>query len=127
NKPSQIPITYNYTFSIQQDHPLRILLDLAYVGSMSNHLVYTMNLNGAPFGSAWLPQNQDPSKTPKFDGTTTLPTNLFRPYLGYGDILMYSFGANSNYNAFQASLNRRLSSNFQIVFAYTWSKARVVA
>ena len=53
-----------------------------------------MNLNGAPFGSAWLPQNQDPSKTPKFDGTTTLPTNLFRPYLGYGDILMYSFGAN---------------------------------
>ena len=127
DKHGQVPTTYNYNFSIQQELPHRFLLDLAYVGSVSNHLVYTMNLNGAPFGSAWLPQNQDPSKTPKFDGTTTLPTNLFRPYLGYGDILMYSFGANSNYNAFQASLNRRLSSNFQIGFAYTWSKAMGVA
>jgi Carboxypeptidase regulatory-like domain/TonB-dependent Receptor Plug Domain len=127
DKHGQVPTTYNYNFSVQQELPFRFLMDLAYVGSVSNHLVYTLNLNANPFGSAWLPQNQDPQKTPKFDGTTTLPNNLFRPYPGYGDILMYDFGSNSNYNAFQASLNRRLSANFQVGFAYTWSKAMGVA
>jgi hypothetical protein len=127
SKAGQVPTTYNYNLSIQQELPFRILLDVAYVGSVSTHQIYTENINALPFGSAWLPQNQDPSKTPKFDGTTTTSTNLYRPYQGYGDINMYGFGANSNYNAFQASLNRRLSTNFQIGLAYTFSKAMGVA
>jgi Carboxypeptidase regulatory-like domain len=127
DKHGQVPTTYNYNLSVQHELPFRFLLDLAYVGSVSNHLVYTLNVNGLPFGSAWLPQNQDPSKTPKFDGTTTTNTNLYRPYPGYSDINMYDFGANSNYNAFQASLNRRLSANFLFGLSYTWSKAMGVA
>jgi hypothetical protein len=123
DKQGQVPTTYNYNLGIQQELPFRLLLDMAYVGSVTNHNIYTMNVNGLPFGSAWLPQNQDPSKTPKFDGTTTNNTNLFRPYIGYGDINMYDFGANANYNAFQVSLNRRLAANFQLGVAYTWSKA----
>ncbi len=127
DKHGQVPTTYNYNLSVQHELPFRFLLDLAYVGSVSNHLVYTLNVNGLPFGSAWLPQNQDPSKTPKFDGTTTTNTNLYRTFPGYSDINMYDFGANSNYNAFQASLNRRLSANFQFGLSYTWSKAMGVA
>jgi len=123
DKQGQIPTVYNFNLGIQQELPFKLLLDMAYVGSVSNHNIYTMNINGLPFGSAWLPQNQDPSKTPKFDGTTTNNTNLFRPYPGYGDINMYDFGANSNYNAFQASINRRLAANLQIGASYTWSKA----
>jgi hypothetical protein len=127
SKAGQVPTTYNYNLGIQQELPFRFLLDLAYVGSVSNHQIYTLNVNGLPFGSAWLPQNQDPSKAPKFDGTTTTSTNLYRTYQGYGDINMYNFGANANYNAFQASLNRRLGANFQLGLAYTWSKAMGVA
>ena len=40
-------------------------------------------LTSCRLGSAWLPYSQDPTLTPKFDGTTNLPVNMYRPYAGY--------------------------------------------
>jgi hypothetical protein len=79
--------------------------------------------NVVGFGSAWLPQNQDPNVTPRFDGTTTLPTpNLYRPYPGYTNGNDFTWGASSNYNSLQVALNRRRGA-LQFGVAYTWSKA----
>ena len=119
-----LPSTYNWNFSVQHQLPYQMLLDVAYVGSSSSHAIYTLNINGMPFGSAWLPQNQDPTAgASKFDGTTTLPINYIRPYQGYGDINLQGQGAASNYNAFQTSLNRRMGKGLQAGVAYTWSHA----
>ena len=38
DKAGQVPTTYNYNLGIQQELPPRFLLDMAYVGSVSNHL-----------------------------------------------------------------------------------------
>ncbi|WP_180540564.1 TonB-dependent receptor [Nevskia soli] len=119
DKAGQIPTTYNYNLSIQREFAGGILLDVGYVGSVSNHLLYSTNINGNLFGSANLPQNQ-------INGQT-INQNLYRPYPGFADIQEFSFGANSNYNALQVSANRRLAHNFQVGLAYTWSKAMGVA
>ncbi len=119
-----LPTTYNWNAGFQHVLPYKLVADVAYVGSVSRHQVHTLNINGMPFGSAWLPQNQDPTLgTPRFDGTTTLPINYIRPYRGYGDINIQGMGAISNYNALQASLSRRLTEGLQLGVAYTWSKA----
>jgi len=119
SKQGQIPTTYNYNVSLQHELPSGILLDVAYVGSITNHGLYSININGNPFGSSNLPQNQ-------INGAP-INQNLYRPYPGYADIQQFSFGANSNYNALQVSVNRRLASNLQLGLAYTWSKALGVA
>jgi hypothetical protein len=117
-----IPTVYNYNAGIQRQLPLKLFADVSYVGNVQNHGYLAQPINYVPFGSAWLPQNQDPTVTPKFDGTTTLAANFYRPYAGYTSATDYTWGTNSNYSALQASLNRR-SGRLQLGAAYTWSKA----
>ena len=117
-----LPVTYNWNVSIQRELSFKTVLDVGYVGSISRHMVYTININPVPFGADWLPQNQDPTLgAAKTDGSTALPTNYLRPYQGYGDISMQAFGGNSNYNALQVSLNRRLATGLQLGVSYTYS------
>ncbi len=123
SRDGHVPTTYNWNVSIQRELPHQIMLDVAYVGSVSRHLLNIYNVNRPGFGSAWLPQNQDPTTTPRFDGTTTLPVNFTRPFRGYGDINITQFGATSNYNSLQVAVNRRLAQGLQFGVAYTWSKA----
>ncbi len=128
SKDGHVPTTYNWNAGIQRELPFKVLLDVGYAGSVSRHLLFNYNYNMAPFGSAWLPQNQDPTAAaPRFDGTTTLPNNFYRPFIGYGDVNVYGFGANSNYNSLQVAANRRLAKSLQFGVAYTWSHALGIA
>jgi len=123
SKGGQIPTTYNWNFTIQRELPSGIMFDVAYVGARSLHNLNIFNNNHTPFGSAWLPENQDPTNAaPTFDGRTTKPVNLYRPYLGFDNTNVTAFGASSNYHSLQASANRRLAKGMQFGLAYTWSK-----
>ena len=118
-----VPTTYNWNFSIQRQLPGNMLLDIGYVGSRSLYNIYRTNVNSVPFGSAWLPENQNPlSTTPLFDGSTTKAVNLYRPFPGYDNANVLSFGAPSKYNSLQVALNRRFSRNLTFGLAYTWSR-----
>lgn len=124
DKKGQIPTTYNWNFTIQRELPFNVLFDIGYVGSSSSHILYRYNENAIPFGAAWLPQNQDPLNTsPKFDGTTSIQPNFYRPYLGFANTIAYGFGANSNYNSLQVSATRRFGKDITFGVAYTWSKS----
>ncbi len=119
----QIPTTYNWNITIQRELPQAILFDIGYVGSSSSHMVYRYNANAIPLGSAWLPENQDPTNlNPKYDGSTTIASNFYRPYQGYGGTTIIGFGANSNYNSLQMSANKRFGEGLTFGVAYTWSK-----
>jgi hypothetical protein len=131
-KDGHVPATYNFNAGIQRELPGQILLDVSYVGTQSRHLTEFDPFNALPYGSAWLPQNQDPTLGSKLDGTTTLPGNLYRPYPGYagGRVTvgqsaqaLYSFGASTNYNALQISVNRRAGHGLVLGGTYAWSKA----
>jgi hypothetical protein len=123
-RDGKVPSTYNYNAGIQYRLPASFILDVAYAGSVSRHLLNRYDFNEAPFGSAWLPQNQDPTvANPTFDGNTTLPVNFYRPYIGFGRTDITAFGATSNYNSLQVALNRRVARGFNYGLAYTWSRA----
>ena len=132
----KIPTVYNYSLGVQQELPFNLLLDVSYVGSISRHLTSRYPFNEPAFGSAWLPENQDPTMAPKYDGTTTLPVDFTRPYVGYagygtasggnhpgGGGFITDFGGSSNYNALQIGVNRQMVAGLQMGFHYSWSKA----
>ncbi len=124
DKNGQIPTTYNWNLTVQRELPYQVLLDVGYVGSLANHIIYRRNQNAMPLGSAWLPENQDPlNSNPQFDGSTTKAVNFYRPYMGYGDATTVNFGANSSYHSLQVGANRRFGRDLTFGVAYTWSKA----
>lgn len=120
----KFPTVMNFNFGIQTELPFRFVLDTAYVGSQSRHLLDKINLNAIPYGATFLPQNQDPTKNPKAQlGSSAYDANFLRPFPGYGDIAIHREGSSANYNSLQVSVNRRFSGGFFFGLAYTWSKA----
>jgi hypothetical protein len=118
----KIPVIYNWNAGIQATLPKGFSTDIAYVGGTSRHLVDAYNLNGIPFGGAFLPQNQDPTKSSSLPGGASYDSVYIRPYQGIDNINMQNFGGTSNYNALQAQLNRRFSSGLFLAASYVWSK-----
>ncbi|HEY6344809.1 MAG TPA: Plug domain-containing protein [Bryobacteraceae bacterium] len=117
-----VPTVYNYNAGIQRQLPLKLFLDVSYVGSQSRHLWLAQPINTVPFGSAWQPYSQDPTVVDKFDGTTNLLANMYRPYPGYTNATDYTWGTSANFNALQVTINRRVGP-LQIGSNYMWSKA----
>jgi hypothetical protein len=105
--------------------PYSLVLDTAYVGTTASHLVEKINLNAVPYGAAFLPQNQDPTKppNPSIAGSSSLPANFLRPFIGYGDIVQYQPGGSSNFHSLQVALNRRYAKGLFLGVAYTYGKA----
>lgn len=124
DRGGHIPTTYNWNISIQRELPGQVLLDVGYVGSRSVHNIIRNNYNTVPFGSAWLPENQDPAnRTPLFDGSTTKPVNLYRPFPGFENANVLGFAGDSRYNSLQVSANKRLGQGLVFGMAYTWARA----
>ena len=117
-----VPTVYNYNAGIQRELTRNLLLDVSYVGSLSRHLYLNQPFNNVPFESAWQPYSQDPTLTPKFDGTTNLFANMYRPLAGYTNGNDRTWGGSANYNSLQAGLTKRAGS-LQYGVNYTWSKA----
>lgn len=121
----KLPTTVNYNFSIQHELPFAIMAEAGFVGGISRHLMYQLPTNEPGFGAAWLPwtQNYASTSAPLYNGTTTLPTNFWRPYYGVGGINSYTNGASSNYNSLQLKAEKRMTRKLSFTMAYTWSKA----
>jgi hypothetical protein len=101
-----------------------VILDVAYVGSKSTDLLRQVQINALPFGATLAPQNQDPTRVPSAVlGSSALPTDLLRPYQGYGGIRMWDYSGYSNYHSLQTSVTRRFDAGFMVSGFYVWSKA----
>ena len=136
----KIPTVYNYNLSVQRELPLNFLLDAGYVGTQTRHGLARAPFNEAPFGSAWLPGNQDPTRCPvisscNLNGDNAMPVDFLRPYTGYagggtavaqsglgGGGFIATFGDSSNYNALQVALKRNIAKDLSMGLSYTWSK-----
>jgi hypothetical protein len=116
NRPIQK--TYNFSFGVQQDLGFGTVLDVAYVGALGRDLIENSNLNATPLGTNWQPSSLDST-----NGNKVLPSQFLRPYVGYGNITYYWYGANSNYHSLQTSVRRRYKNNFTYGVIWTYSKA----
>jgi carboxypeptidase family protein/TonB-dependent receptor-like protein len=119
----KIPTVYNYSLGVQSKLPYELLLDVAYVGSVSRHLLQRLNINPVPYGATFQDNNQDLTKPSATFGSRAFDADFLRPYPGYGSITLHQMGGTSNYNSLQVGLNRRFARGLFFGLAYTWSKA----
>jgi hypothetical protein len=99
--------TMNWHFTIQRELARNLVLDVAYVGNRSNKLVILSDYNEARFNNAG----------------ENLTVNARRPVAGFGQIQIAQPAGFSNYNAFQAKIERRFSNGFLLLNTFVWSKA----
>ena len=120
----EIPTTYNFNVGFQKKLPGGIIWDIAYVGSVQNHLPRRVNANAVPYGAAFQPQNQDTTLAPSSNpGQNALAQDFLRPYVGYGNINLRLFDANANYHGVQTQIDRRFANGLFLNANYTFSKA----
>jgi hypothetical protein len=102
------PYIQNYSLNVQQEIRAGMVAQVGYVGSQGRKLFRLRDINQASPGPG---------------GTRQLrrPFNSQYPQFSFIDYLETS--ANSNYNAFQASLKQRLSRGLNFSATYTLSKS----
>ena len=122
------PYTQAYSLSVQQQLPGKALMEIAYVGNQSRHLVGQLDINQPQAGtflqtglftapvSATDPQGQ------LVTHANTNKINAIRPYLGYGTIINEATVFTANYNALQTTLNKTFGSTSRLSLNYTWAK-----
>jgi Carboxypeptidase regulatory-like domain len=98
--------THSYNLTVQRELPWGFVGEAAYVGNRAIRFLTNENINAAPAGGG------NPGR-PLF----------VRFGRNWGDVGCLCPDTNSYYDALQAKLNRRLSDDFSLGVAYTFSKA----
>ena len=119
------PVTYTYSATISQELPFKSLLEVAYSGNQSSHLINpAQNQNIIPLGAFFGP---DPvtgvvnSITDIEHGSNGADKNHYKPMSAYTNLELIQHGAFANYNALQVSWAKS-SGAFTYNLNYTWSK-----
>jgi hypothetical protein len=136
-----VPVTYAYNLTVSQQVGWHSLLEVAYVGNLSDQLfVGGESISGSGFGS-FTDQNKTPlgaffKPDPVTGITATDPENInnssgkvnlvsdyhpFGAYYGTGQVLVNSHVGYSNYNGLQVSWVKR-SNRLTFNANFTWSK-----
>jgi hypothetical protein len=98
---------YDYNLTLEHQLTSAAIMRLAYVGSIGNHMWVPVELNYTTFNPA-LPGSES--------------ARLYAPVYTQ-PISEADYGANENYNSFQATFEQRFHKGFSILGNYTWSKA----
>ncbi|MGH9572213.1 MAG: carboxypeptidase regulatory-like domain-containing protein [Candidatus Acidiferrales bacterium] len=133
--------SYQYSFSIQRQLPLAMLLQVSYVGTQGRHILRDPSINNPTWTSqSYVPVSVNPNNLACPAGINTtafhcvggfgpisgtkpgITGDQTRPFLGYGGLNMESSDEDSNYNALQIGLTKR-AGIFTASVAYTYSKA----
>lgn len=102
----QVPTLYNWNLTIERQLASDILVRAGYVGSRSNHLTETLNLNPKPVG-----------------GAADTRLNLIAGYSAFSTVQQDLQDINSTYHSLQLSAEKRMSRGLTILTNYTWSKS----
>ncbi len=143
-RDGKVPNVHSFSLGVQRNVGLGTVIDVAYVGTLSRHLVQTRNLNSIPYFTTFQKAAQDPSRFEggvpdvepglpaayrqagfNFSGANALPLNFLRPYPGFAEVNFREFSGSSNYHSLQVSASRRMASGVTFQAAYTWSRAFV--
>ncbi len=113
-----VPTSIQYSLGIQHDLGGKAVLTLSYVGNTAYHQTDTIEVNGLL-----------PSDTTNRllvcgsacgSGSNQSP-NLYRPYLGWGNINLVENAANSHYNSLQLTAKTFSWHNMNLTGTWTWA------
>jgi hypothetical protein len=108
NPVFKVPSYADFNLSLEQQIDPSTTLEIAYVGSLSRHMLGEEDLNM-------------PTLTTRFNNPDS-PLNNIRNYLGYSDFITRLPIFTANYNSMQVSLNHRSTRDLSVGISYTWSK-----
>lgn len=106
----QWPLAYQLNAAIQRQLPGNVSLTTAYVGNLSHHLPYMLDINSPVYA---------PGATTKQDNLTSR-----RPYNDNGRLGQVTYGESNetaSYHSLQISATKPLSRNVQLSGFYVWS------
>ncbi len=108
----KLPVSYQFSFGVQQALGAKSVLSVSYVGSQDRHQndYQQINLPAEGFLPGLLASNG-------------AGINQDMPYLGFGDIRLSQTEANGHYNSMQVDLRSTVRRELQLQFGYTYSKA----
>jgi hypothetical protein len=86
------------------------------VGQHGYNIVESINLNAVDFGTAYLPQFQDPTLAPTTSGATSVASDQMRAFQGYSSITQNVSRGWITHHSLQISLNRRFSHGISYGF-----------
>jgi hypothetical protein len=112
------PYDQQFSLSVQQQIAGGFVGEIAYVGSVQNHLLGLVDINQAPVG-AFAAANPGTLVT----SSNVSLINPYRPYRGFGPINSVQTIFMGNYNSLQASARKEWRHNSLVAFNYTWSHA----
>jgi hypothetical protein len=104
------PVTVQYNLSLQQEIFNGTVLQVAYAGNKSNHLLFSREANTT------IP-------TTLSDGRKFFPEGAPKQNRAWKEIQLFEAAYNSIYNSVAVMLRRQSSSGFQGQVSYTFSKA----
>ncbi|MDE1160360.1 MAG: carboxypeptidase-like regulatory domain-containing protein [Acidobacteriaceae bacterium] len=111
------PYYHHFSLGIQEQLPAKMVLDVAYVGTLGRQLFFTNPIN---------PGLPNTAQTAVATQTTTYGTQTLRVYANRGNVQTRDSGLTSNYHSLQIQLRHKgLSTPVGHIFfqtSYTWSK-----
>jgi outer membrane receptor protein involved in Fe transport len=108
--------TQNVSLTVERQIFSDTMVQAAYVGNFARKVLNTFQFNPARY----IPGRDERGNALSTTGNTDA-RRLLAPT--YGGFRGFSSEANSNYNALQTLVNKRMSKGFTLLAHYTWSKA----
>ncbi|MGA8439464.1 MAG: TonB-dependent receptor [Candidatus Sulfotelmatobacter sp.] len=119
----RLPMVLAYNLTVEHSFRANWMLRVAYVGNNGHRLYGTgdqesglLQLNPA----IYIPGNDPATGLPY---STVSNTQSRRPNQNYGSVASINSGVDSNYNALQLTLEKRLGHGFSFLSSFAWSKA----
>jgi hypothetical protein len=133
------PRTHRWSLGLQRELPWHFLIEGTYVGSVSEHIPVSLDLNSTPgqyFSTSPVRDNatnnylsqQVPNPFAgllpgtNLNGANVSRSQLLRPYPQFTGLSALQTIGTSDYNSFQARVERRMHNGFTAQVSYTWSK-----
>jgi hypothetical protein len=121
-----------YNFNVQRMLPARFLIDVAYAGSHSVHIAgfreyNQLNPDYYTMQSALLVNVPNPyaklAGSGSLSAATVSTAQTLRTYPQFLNVSVLGFQGNSNYNALQMKLERRMAKGLAVLISYTAAKS----
>jgi hypothetical protein len=145
NRVRNIPRTMQYSFGFEKQLPQRSILDMRYVGQLTDNIINSRNPNflstanlalgtqlnttvknpyaglvpGTSMNGATIPYAQTLLPFPQYIGTTTSTAETSSAFV------VSDTNGTTNYNGLQVRFEKPISANLHFLVSYTWAKSMV--
>jgi hypothetical protein len=133
------PVNHRWSLGLQRELPGQFLIEATYVGAHGMNLPVVRQLNAVPeqyFSTSPVRDNARNNRLSTqvpnpflglvpsgLTGTNVSLSQLLRPYPQFTSIQATETNGQSDYNALQARVERRMANGFTVQVAYSWSRA----